>query len=136
MFKFIKSIIYDIDSVFDRDPAARNRIEVFLLYPHINAIISHKISHFFYTKKLFFIARLISNISRFITGIEIALLSFANLSKIEASLIFVLDKSVKTKTIFAILKKLLNSSLIFEATLEISWVFPEKSILFLSALLT
>jgi serine O-acetyltransferase len=67
----IKSIISDIDSVFDRDPAARSRIEVFLLYPHINAIISHKIASFFYTKKLFFLARLASNISRFLTGIEI-----------------------------------------------------------------
>ncbi len=66
-----KDIINDIDSVFDRDPAARNRIEVFLLYPHIKAIICYKISHFFYTKKLYFLARLISNISRFITGIEI-----------------------------------------------------------------
>lgn len=71
MFKFIKSIISDIDSVFDRDPAARNRLEVFLLYPHINAIISHKISHFFYIRKMFFLARLTSNISRFFTGIEI-----------------------------------------------------------------
>lgn len=71
MFKFIKSIISDIDSVFDRDPAARNRIEVFFLYPHINAIISHKISSFFYKKRLFFLARLVSNISRFMTGIEI-----------------------------------------------------------------
>ncbi len=68
---FIKSIINDIDSVFDRDPAARNRIEVFLLYPHIKALICYKMSHFFYTKKMFFLARLISNISRFLTGIEI-----------------------------------------------------------------
>lgn len=71
MIKAIKSIIKDIDSVFDRDPAARNRLEVFLLYPHINAIICHKISHFFYTKKLYFLARVVSNISRFSTGIEI-----------------------------------------------------------------
>ena len=71
MFRAIKSIISDIDSVFDRDPAARNRIEVLLLYPHINALISYKISHYFYTKKMYFLARLISNISRFMTGIEI-----------------------------------------------------------------
>ena len=71
MFRAIKSIISDIDSVFDRDPAARNRIEVLLLYPHINALISYKISHSFYTKKMYFLARLISNISRFMTGIEI-----------------------------------------------------------------
>lgn len=71
MIRFIKSIIHDIDSVFDRDPAARNRIEVFLLYPHIKAIISYRISHFFYLRNMFFIARFISNVSRFMTGIEI-----------------------------------------------------------------
>ncbi len=71
MIKFIKSIIYDIDTVFDRDPAARNRIEVLLLYPHIKAIISHRIAHKLYSKKLFFFARLVSNFNRFITGIEI-----------------------------------------------------------------
>ena len=71
MLKAIKSIISDIDTVFDRDPAARNRIEVFLLYPHINALISYKISHYLYKKRLYFLARLISNISRFMTGIEI-----------------------------------------------------------------
>ncbi|WP_326910836.1 serine O-acetyltransferase EpsC [Sedimentibacter sp. MB31-C6] len=71
MIKFIKSIISDIDSVFDRDPAARNRLEVFLLYPHIKAIIAYRISNKFYNKNLFFMARLISNIGRFWTGIEI-----------------------------------------------------------------
>ncbi len=71
MIRFIKSIKNDIDSVFDRDPAARNRLEVLLLYPHIKALIFYKISHVFYIKKLYFLARLVSNISRFITGIEI-----------------------------------------------------------------
>lgn len=71
MRKFIKSIIDDIDSVFDRDPAARNRIEVLLLYPHIKALIAYKISHSLYQKKKFFFARWISNIARRITGIEI-----------------------------------------------------------------
>lgn len=71
MIKFIKSIIEDIDSVFDRDPAARNRLEVFLLYPHIKALITYKISHKLYMKKRFFLARWISNIGRHWTGIEI-----------------------------------------------------------------
>lgn len=71
MVKFIKSIIEDIDSVFDRDPAARNRIEVLFLYPHIKALISYKISHQLYLKKKYFLARLISNIARHRTGIEI-----------------------------------------------------------------
>lgn len=71
MIKMIKSIIYDIDSVFYRDPAARNRIEILLLYPHIKAIISHRIAHYLYDKKLYFLARWISNVNRFVTGIEI-----------------------------------------------------------------
>ncbi len=68
---FLKSLKYDIDSVFPRDPAARSRIEIFLLYPHIKSLIFYRISNFLYRKKLFFLARFISNISRFITGIEI-----------------------------------------------------------------
>jgi serine O-acetyltransferase len=71
MIKFIKSIISDIDSVFDRDPAARNRIEVFLLYPHIKAIISYRIANILYKKEHYFLARWISNRARRKTGIEI-----------------------------------------------------------------
>lgn len=71
MIRFIKSIINDIDSVFDRDPAARNRLEVFLLYPHIKAIIAYRISHKLYKKQHFFLARWISTIGRHKSGIEI-----------------------------------------------------------------
>jgi serine O-acetyltransferase len=53
------------------DPAARNPVEVFLVYPFIHALIHYRISHFFYRKKCFFIARFISQISRMLTGIEI-----------------------------------------------------------------
>lgn len=68
MFKNLK---YDIKNIMEKDPAARNWLEVLLLYPCIHAIIAHRISHFLYNKKLFFLARLISQISRFFTGIEI-----------------------------------------------------------------
>ena len=68
MFKWLK---YDIDNIIDIDPAARNRIEVLLLYPAIHVLIYYKISHFFYCKKLFFFARLFSQLGRFFTGIEI-----------------------------------------------------------------
>lgn len=71
MIKFIKSIIEDIDSIFDRDPAARNRIEILLLYPHMKALISYRIANKLYKKQRFFLARLISNIARHKTGIEI-----------------------------------------------------------------
>lgn len=71
MFKFIKSIKYDIDNVLKNDPAARSSIEVFFLYPTINALINYRIAHFFYEKRIFFLARLISQFARFLTGIEI-----------------------------------------------------------------
>lgn len=66
-----KSLSYDLKSAMKNDPAARNQIEVFLLYPCIHALIHHRISHALYKRKYFFLARLISQVSRFFTGIEI-----------------------------------------------------------------
>jgi serine O-acetyltransferase len=60
----------DIKVVFQRDPAARNIFEV-LLYPGVWAIYIHRLAHFLYKIKIPFIPRLISQISRFLTGIEI-----------------------------------------------------------------
>ncbi len=54
-----------------RDPAARSKLEIFLLYPGVHAIINHRIAHWFYRHKLFFLARLVSQWSRHFTGIEI-----------------------------------------------------------------
>ncbi len=65
------SLIYDIKSILERDPAARNGLEVLLLYPGVHAVIWHRFAHFFYKIKLKFIARLISQLARFFTGIEI-----------------------------------------------------------------
>ena len=70
MFKNLK---YDLNRVMENDPAARSRVEVFLLYPTIHALIAYRIAHLLYTKRLFFLARLISQVSRFFTGIEIRL---------------------------------------------------------------
>ena len=53
------------------DPAAKSYAEIFFLYPGPRAIFFHRIAHFLYDLKIFFIARLISDISRTITGIEI-----------------------------------------------------------------
>jgi serine O-acetyltransferase len=69
--KFMKNILHDIDVVIEKDPAARNRMEVLILYPHIRAIIDHRIAKALYKRNMFFMARVISNISRFFTGIEI-----------------------------------------------------------------
>ena len=54
-----------------RDPGARSRLEIFLLYPGVHAIIYHRIAHFLYCHRWFFLARFISQWSRFWTGIEI-----------------------------------------------------------------
>ena len=54
-----------------RDPAARSKLEIFLLYPGVHAILFHRVSHWLYRHRLFFLARLNSQIARHITGIEI-----------------------------------------------------------------
>ena len=58
-------------SVKQRDPAARNWLEILLLYPGVHAIIWYRVAHFFYKIKLKFIALLIMNVVRRTTGIEI-----------------------------------------------------------------
>ena len=61
----------DIDSVFHRDPAARNVWEVVTLYPGLQAIWAHRVSHWLWRHGLKWLARANSNLSRWITGIEI-----------------------------------------------------------------
>lgn len=61
----------ELKFIMERDPAARNRLEVFFLYPGFHAIVNHRLAHWFYKRKIYFIARVISQISRFFTGIEI-----------------------------------------------------------------
>ena len=68
MFYKIKK---DIEYIMENDPAARTKLEVFLLYPSIHARLAHILSHFLYKKNLLFLARLISQLARFLTGIEI-----------------------------------------------------------------
>lgn len=68
MFKRLKK---DINAVLERDPAARNVFEVILCYPGFHAVILHRLAHWLYKKKLKLLARVISQINRFITGIEI-----------------------------------------------------------------
>lgn len=66
-----ENLRYDIQNVLKNDPAARSKIEVLLLYPSIHALINHRMAHKLYKKKHFFLARLLSQTSRFFTGIEI-----------------------------------------------------------------
>ncbi|NVK32086.1 MAG: serine O-acetyltransferase [Gammaproteobacteria bacterium] len=68
MFDQIKA---DVNSVLQRDPAARNVFEVLTTYPGVHAILLHRLSHWLWRKGLKWLARLISTFSRFLTGIEI-----------------------------------------------------------------
>jgi serine O-acetyltransferase len=61
----------DIRVVFERDPAVKSILEVILCYPGFHAIMMHRAAHWLYRRRLFLLARLISQISRFFTGIEI-----------------------------------------------------------------
>lgn len=66
-----KRMAEDIKTVFTEDPAAKSFAEVIFCYPGLHAIWAHRIAHTLWNNKMFFLARLLSHINRFITGIEI-----------------------------------------------------------------
>ncbi len=68
MFEKIKS---DLSIVFERDPAARSYLEILTAYPGVHAVIIHRLSHKIWEVKLYWLARVLSHISRIFTGIEI-----------------------------------------------------------------
>jgi len=68
---FFRKVREDIKTAFREDPAARSLIEVILCYPGLHALWSHRIAHWFWSKKLKTFARILSHICRFFTGIEI-----------------------------------------------------------------
>ena len=61
----------DAKNIRDKDPAARNVLEVIVLYPGFHVLVTHRIAHFLYRHRLLFLARLVSQLSRHLTGIEI-----------------------------------------------------------------
>ena len=69
--ELIKHFKADIESVKQRDPAAKNTVEIILTYSGLHAVAAYRVSHYFYKKKMFLTARVISQAARFITGIEI-----------------------------------------------------------------
>jgi len=69
--KWIQEMRSDIRAVFDNDPAARSVLEVVLTYSGVHAIWAHRIAHALYRKRLYGLARFVSQVSRFFTGIEI-----------------------------------------------------------------
>jgi serine O-acetyltransferase len=68
MFRRFKE---DMEMVFDRDPAARGILEILTCYPGLHAIWLHRVAHGLWNKKLPFLARLLSHVNRFVTGVEI-----------------------------------------------------------------
>ncbi|MBU5613403.1 serine O-acetyltransferase [Geomonas azotofigens] len=68
MFARLKS---DIKAVFDRDPAARSVLEVIFCYPGLHALWFHRVAHWLWKHKFYFLGRFTSHIGRFMTGIEI-----------------------------------------------------------------
>lgn len=68
MFKRLKE---DVEVIFEQDPAARSYLEVILTYSGLHAIWAHRIAHALYKRRFYFLARSISQLSRFFTGIEI-----------------------------------------------------------------
>lgn len=71
IFLFFKNLYLDAKNIKEKDPASKSILTVILLYPGFHAIISHRIAHFLYCHKLYFLSRIISQISRHKTGIEI-----------------------------------------------------------------
>ena len=61
----------DIQSVFDRDPAARSRWEIVTAYPGLHAIWFYRIAHWFWTHRLYWLGRLTSHVGRALSGVEI-----------------------------------------------------------------
>ncbi|CAH0120763.1 Serine acetyltransferase [Paenibacillus sp. CECT 9249] len=68
MFRRMKS---DIETIFENDPAARSVFEVVLTYSGLHAIWAHRIAHWLFVRRWYTVARMISQLSRFFTGIEI-----------------------------------------------------------------
>jgi serine O-acetyltransferase len=68
---YFSKIKRDIDSVIERDPAARSWLEVMLVYSGLHAIWIHRITHWLWQRNVRFLARLLSQIARWMTGVEI-----------------------------------------------------------------
>jgi len=69
--KFFDYFREDIRSVYERDPAARSTLEILVAYPGLQAIWGYRISHWFWTHGMKLIGRMLSNLMRGLTGVEI-----------------------------------------------------------------
>jgi serine O-acetyltransferase len=71
MFVMFRAIREQVETIFREDPAAKSVLEVVFCYPGFHAVLWHRVAHLFYERRLFLLARLISNINRFFTGVDI-----------------------------------------------------------------
>ncbi len=71
MSSFIKNLKEDVNSVFERDPAARTFFEIITTYPGVHALVFHRVSHALHNRNFKWTARMLSNLVRWYTGIEI-----------------------------------------------------------------
>ena len=71
MFRFFKELYEDAKNIKEKDLACKSLFEVIILYPGFHILINHRLCHFLYKHKLYFLARLFSQIGRHFTGIEI-----------------------------------------------------------------
>lgn len=69
--KIFKTLREEINTIFERDPAARSVIEIIFCYPGFHAILFYRIANFLWRKKFYFLGRFVSHLGRFFTGIEI-----------------------------------------------------------------
>ena len=69
--KTLIELYKDARNIMKKDPASRNVLDVIILYPGFHILVFHRFAHFLYKHKLLFLARLVSQIGRFFTGIEI-----------------------------------------------------------------
>ena len=67
----VTQIAQDLQAVFERDPAATSRLEVFFTYSGFHALLAYRVSHWLWNRKVPFFPRLISQITRWLTGVEI-----------------------------------------------------------------
>jgi serine O-acetyltransferase len=69
--KILKTLREEIDTIFERDPAARSVLEVIFCYPGFHAILFHRVANWLWRKEFYFLGRFVSHLGRFFTGIEI-----------------------------------------------------------------
>jgi serine O-acetyltransferase len=69
--RMVAAVVAYLDSIRSRDPAAKSRLEVALLYPGVRAVLMHRLAHALWRLRLYFLARLVSEVGKLASGVEI-----------------------------------------------------------------